>query len=84
MATQIIANGSTAAESSATTLADGASVIYAMRGRGHGVVQIQTTTGWEDMKDKEIGIGTPVLVSGPGTYRVRRPAQANECAFEVA
>lgn len=47
MATEIIADGTSAATSAASTLADGASVTFSMRGRGYGVVQIQTTTGWE-------------------------------------
>jgi hypothetical protein len=84
MATEIISNGSTADSSAPTTLTAGAAVTFSMRGRGRGVVQIQTTAGWEDLKDKEIGIGTPVLVNAPGTYRVFRPEQANACAFEVA
>ncbi len=84
MPAEIIANGNTEATSASSTLADGASVTFSMRGRGYGVVQIQTTTGWEDMTDKQIGIGTPVQVLGPGVYRVRRPAQANSCAFETA
>lgn len=84
MATEIIADGTTAATSAASTLADGASVTFSMRGRGYGIVQIQTTTGWEDMTDKQIGIGVPVQVTGPGSFRVRRPAQANSCAFETA
>jgi hypothetical protein len=84
MATEIITSGTTDATSASTTLAAGAAVTYSMRGRGYGVVQIQTTAGWDDMTDKQIGIGTPVQVFGPGTYRVRRPAQANACAFETA
>jgi len=84
MATEIIADGTTATTSAASTLADGAAVTFSMRGRGYGVVQIQTTTGWEDMTDKEIGIGKPVQVIGPGSFRVRRPLQANSCAFETA
>jgi hypothetical protein len=84
MATEIIADGTSAATSAASTLADGAAVTFSMRGRGYGVVQIQTTTGWEDMADKQIGIGTPVQVFGPGSFRVRRPAQTNSCAFETA
>lgn len=84
MATEIIADGTSAATSAASTLADGASVTFSMRGRGYGVVQIQTTTGWEDMTDRQIGIGVPVQVMGPGSFRVRRPAQTNSCAFETA
>jgi hypothetical protein len=84
MATEIISNGATEANSAPTTLAVGSAVTFSMRGRGRGVVQIQTTTGWEDLKDKEIGIGAPVMVSAPGTYRVYRPEQVNDCAFEVA
>lgn len=84
MATEIIADGTSAATSAASTLADAASVTFSMRGRGYGIVQIQTTTGWEDMTDKQIGIGTPAQVTGPGSFRVRRPAQANSCAFETA
>lgn len=84
MATEIITNGNTEATSSPVILTAGTAVTFSMRGRGRGVVQIQTTTGWEDLKDKEIGIGAPVMVNAPGTYRVRRPAQVNDCAFEVA
>lgn len=84
MATEIIASGTTDATSAATTLADGEAVTFSMRGRGYGIVQIHTTTGWEDMTDEQIGIGDPVQVTGPGSYRVRRPAQVNACAFETA
>lgn len=84
MPSEIIANGNTAATSASSTLASGESVTFSMRGRGYGFVQIQTTTGWEDMTDKQIGIGSPAQVTGPGVFRVRRPAQPNECAFETA
>lgn len=84
MATEIITNGNTETTSSPVILTTGSAVTFSMRGRGRGVVQIQTTTGWDDLADKEIGIGTPVMVNAPGTYRVRRPAQVNDCAFEVA
>jgi hypothetical protein len=84
MATEILSNGNTAANSSSIVLADGEGVTFSMRGRGYGLIQIQTTTGWEDLTDKEIGIGDPVQVTGPGTYRVRRPNQTNDCAFETA
>lgn len=84
MATEIIADGTSATTSAASTLAAGETVTFSMRGRGYGVVQIQTTTGWEDLSDKQIGIGTPAQVTGPGSFRVRRPAQTNSCAFETA
>jgi len=84
MATEIIANGTTEATSAASTIAAGESVTFSMRGRGYGIVQIQTTTGWEDLADKQIGIGTPAQVTGPGSFRVLRPAQTNSCAFETA
>lgn len=80
MATQILATGSTAAESSEFTVTAGIPVTVALKGGSahNGPVQIQL----KDDANEWVNVGTlggsgssvATVINGPGVYRLLRPA----------
>lgn len=81
MATNILASGTTAAQSASFTLADGASSNLILKGQGTVQVQIQDATGWTAVGflDSQYPVKT---VSGPGNFRVAREAVGTALAVD--
>lgn len=80
MATQLIATGSSAANSSDVTLAAGESAVFSLKAAATGAearIEIKDDAGGYTDVGRLITLDPAKLVSGPGTYRVRRVASGS-------